>query len=229
MSNDKIAAILKKSTPPGKPVAKAATEETLTFGSPAEKEEEPAGMPAVPEADDWTAETVVGRVTAVEVEAVIGGVLQRVRLGRCNPAEVGLMLRALDPGAKWRDDWPKKSFGDRPLKTARVLVISLRVSDSGKFWDLVGRDEDDLSIGVSKKNADTMLDLIRALNRVGEKHLAKLQAAMDGKASATIVLSEAEQFGARYWTTDEGKHYLDSLEPEPPAAATEPGEGASDG
>jgi len=158
-------------------------------------------------------------VEGIEVEAVVGGALQRVRwVAGTDPSQVGPMLKFLDPGVKLRDDFPRKGFGNRETKLARVLVVSVRVTDSGKFWDLVAQNGEDLSISVPKKASEDVVPQIQALGKVGEKHLSKLQKAIDEKGTATVILPEAEQFGAKYWTTDDGKAFLDSFEAEPPAA-----------
>ena len=168
-------------------------------------------------ADDWA-----GFVDGIEVEAVVGGALQRVRFVRgMNPAQVLTALKSFDPNVTVRDEFPRKSFGNRETKVARVLVVSLRVTDSGKFWDLVAQNGEDLSIAVSKKMADSVLGDIAALNKLGEKQLAKLQEAVESKGSATVILPEDEQFGAKYWKTDDGKAFLDSFQAEPPAEKTE--------
>ncbi len=179
-------------------------------------------------AQDKPVYNALGFIQSTECEAVVGGALQRITFKPgTNPADVGTLLRTLDPNAKVRDDFPRKSFGGgRDTKAASVSVIQLRVSDSGKFWDLIGQNGDDISISVSKKNSDGFLDQLKGLNRLNEKHIAKLQEALDKKGQATVILPEDEKFGAKYWTSDDGKAFLDSIEPQPPVPQTEAAEAA---
>lgn len=171
--------------------------------------------------ETWVTEQIVAMVEGVEIEAVVGGALQRIRFkAGTNPAHVGGLLKALDPAAKLRDAFPMRGGGGpRNTELARVLVITVRVSDSGKFIDLVGQNGDDLKIAVSKNKSDSFLDELKALNKVGDKHITKLEKAFGEKGDATVILPESEQFGAKYWKTDDGKAYLDGLQAEPPAAA----------
>ena len=197
---------------------------------PAAEPPTPAPSPA-PAAVAETAEheAILSLIEGVEVEAVVGGALQRIRFGAgANPALVGPMLKALDPNALVRDAFPARgNFGNRETKTARCLVINARVMDNGAFIDLVSQNGEDLSVAVSKKNSASFASDVSALNKLSEKNLAKLHKAFDEKGSATIILSEPEQFGVQYWTTDDGKHFMDSLVAEPPAAAPEKEEGSS--
>lgn len=165
-------------------------------------------------------------VESIEVEAVVGGVLQRVRFREhTNPAQIGAMLRALDQGVKVRDDFPRKSFGNRETKSARVIVINARVTDSGKFVEMVSQNGEDLSVSVPRKKADDFLNLVKALNKVSEKNLTKLEAAFEDKKQATIILGDDEQFGVKYWMTDDGKAFMEDLVAEPPAATEDNNEG----
>lgn len=158
-------------------------------------------------------------VREISVEAVVGGVLQRITLGGILPQEVSTVLRAWDPNAQWRDDFPRKgNFGARETKLARALVLSVRASDSGIFWDLVCQNGEDLSVAVSKKKSPEMLDLLAGIGKIAPKHLDKLRSAIDGKGAATVILPEAEQFGVQFWTTDDGKAFLDGVQADPPAA-----------
>lgn len=170
-------------------------------------------------------ESVVERIASIEIEAIVGGALQRIsfRAGT-NPGEVKAMLLSIDAGAKVRDEFPMKRFGNRDTKSARARVINARVTDSGKFVDLICQNGEDLSVSVSKKHAETFLADIGALNKLREKSLAKLAKAFDEKSAATIILDADEQFGVKYWTTDDGKAFLDSMTAEAPA----PGEEKSD-
>jgi len=189
----------------------------------AEHVESPA-PPAVPELGDPLA-----RIAEISVEAVVGGCLQRIRFKPgTNPADVGAILRGCDPAAKVRDDFPHRNYGGaRATKLARVLVVNVRVTDAAKFIDLTCQAEgDDLSVAISKKSAGTFLEDLKALGRLSSAHIGKLAAAFEHKGSATVVLAdEGEQFAVKFWTTDDGRHFMDSLIAEPPSGAGEKGGG----
>lgn len=158
-------------------------------------------------------------VESIEVEAVVGGCLQRIRLkANTDPAQVKAIILAADPGALVRDAFPVRGGGSRETKTARALVINVRVSDSGKFVDIICQNGEDLSVAVSKKRADGFPTDLANLNRLTEHSLAKIVNAYQSKGLAVVILTEPEQFGVNYWVTDDGKAFLDSLSAEPPAA-----------
>lgn len=173
---------------------------------------------------------VLKAVEKVEVEAVVGGALMRITFGRINPANVKGALLALDPTAKVRDDFPKRgNFGPKETKQARCVALNLRVTDGGKFISLLCQNGDDFSVSVSKKNSDAFLGELTALGRLGERHLAKVAKAFEDKGEATVILPEDEQFGVNYWSTDDGKHFLDGMTPEPPAEKEADNEGKEKG
>jgi hypothetical protein len=163
----------------------------------------------------------------VEIEAVCCGALMKVRFtGGVTPREAVDYLRAHDAATKFRDDFPAKGFGGgkRETKVARALVINIDVRDSGKFINITATTgTDDLSIHVGKKGADEWLPKLEALSKLGDRNLGKIRSAFENKGSATVVLQEAEQFGVKYWTTDDGKAFLEEMVVEAPAAAAEEG------
>jgi hypothetical protein len=154
---------------------------------------------------------------SVEIEVVLNGALMRLRFEDLDPREVVPLLRAMDPGVKFRDAFPMKGGPGRETKKARVLVINARVTDSGKFIDVVAQNGDDISVSVSRKNADGFVDAVKALNRLGGEHLAKLEKAFADKGTVTIILKEPEQFGVAYWVSDDGRPFAESFEANPPA------------
>jgi hypothetical protein len=167
---------------------------------------------------------LMGMIDKIELDAVIGGALMRLTLaGGVDPTQVKPAIMAADPSAKVRDDFPRGGFGggNRETKTARCVVINVRVTDSGKFIDLVCQNGEDLSVAVSKKKADGWLDELKALNKLSVKNLDKLQAAFDSKGAATVILSEDQQFGVGYWKTDDGKAFMENMTATPPAATEE--------
>jgi hypothetical protein len=153
-------------------------------------------------------------VERIEVEAVVCGALQRVTLVGVAPHQVKAYLTALDPVAKVRDDFPSRGFGGggggRDCKTGRLLVVNVRATDSGLFWKLtVSGPDGDVPVEVSKKKADTFLDALRSVNKIDDALLEKLSTAISGKKEAVAVLTV--EVGVKYWTGDDGKHFVDSV------------------
>ena len=148
---------------------------------------------------------------------MVNGCLMRIDFkAETSPMLVADALKVM--GAKVRDDFPSRgNFGKKETKLARALTIIARVTESGKFIDVVAQNGEDLSISVTKKKADDFAGEIKALGKVHEKNLAKLEKVMAEKGNATIILSEDEQFGVQFWTTDDGKAFYDGAVAEPPA------------
>lgn len=152
------------------------------------------------------------RVEKIEVEAVVCGVLQRVTLTGCAPDQVGAYLKALDPTCKTRDDFPSKSFGGKKeTKSAILMVITLRASDSGLFIDLVCQGESDVSVSVGKKKAPDFRNELAALGKISAANLAKIDDAIANKGQTTIIFHETDGIQVNYWTTDDGKAFYESL------------------
>lgn len=170
-----------------------------------------------------------GLVTGVEIEAVVGGALMRVAFGPgTNPAEVPAILRGFDANAKFRDDFPRGGFGGggRNTKTARVLVINVDVREAGKFIDLTADGPDGAKkIAVGRKAVDEWLPKLEALGKLTPRNLTKVKNAFESKKAETIILSEAEQFGANYFE-HEGKAFLDSMQADAPAVPAQAEGGA---
>lgn len=188
----------------------------------ASEQKGPAGMPALPVAPARTdtdgVDDVLKSIAGIEVEAIVGGALQRITFRpETDPYCVAGMLRILDPNMQVRTEWPRKGGGPRDTKTARAIVINVRVNDNGKFIDIVGQNGDDISISVSKKSADTFLDSLKSLGKLKDGHLAKVEKAFTSKASATVILDAEEQFGVSYWTTDDGRAFMEAMTPDAPA------------
>ena len=195
--------------------------------SPIDKDFEPHPSEARPansvESTPAAVADLLDAITGIELEAVLCGALMRLKFGPgLDPADILPALKALDPNVQVRDAFPMKGqFGNRETKTATALVITARVTDSGAFVDITCQNGDDISVSVSKKKAPEFPANLAALGRLTPDHLAKVQTAYDSKSTATVVLSDAERFGVKYWTTDDGKNFLDEMTPEPPAP-TEP-------
>lgn len=154
-------------------------------------------------------------IAGIEVEGIIGGVLQRVSfVAGASPIDAVALLREIDANAQFRDAFPVRGMsGNRPTLEAKALVISAEVKDAGAFIRLTAQNAegDDLTIAVSKKKAGEWLPALEALGKLSNKNLAKVKAAFDGKKAVTVVLSEPEQFIACYWKSDDGSAYLDSM------------------
>jgi hypothetical protein len=150
----------------------------------------------------------------IEVEAVIGGCLMRLHINDMSPAQVLPWIKSLDPACKVRDDFPAKgggAFGKRDTKRARLKAITLKASASGTFIDLVCKGEKTVSVAVSKKNADGFVSALAATGRISADNLDELQAAVDAKTAATVMLEEEEAVEVEYWTTEDGKNFMEAL------------------
>lgn len=169
---------------------------------------------------------ILRSIAGIEIEAVLGGCLQRVTFSAgTNPAQVGDMLRALDPAAKLRDDFPSRGSwgGSRETKTARVLSISARNTSSGKFIELgciamVDGKEKDIPISVGKDDSEGWLSAVLALNKLSDTQADELTKALttaNGKASVNLRKAE-NQFGAEYYTSKSGGCYLSKMTAEAP-------------
>lgn len=158
-------------------------------------------------------------VVNVSCEAVVGGALMKIDFGPgSNPAAVKAFLLALDPNAEVRSEFPKRgNFGPRETKQARAIAMNLRITDNGKFIDLICQNGDDLTVNVSKKASETFEQDLKALGKLKEKSLQKVGKAFKEKGTATLILDEGEQFGVHFWSTEDGKHFLDHLSAEAPA------------
>lgn len=185
-----------------------------------------ASTPAdlLPRTSKTTAETVAApRATAphsfgdwpqIEVEAVIGGCLMRLHITDMSPAQVLPWLKSLDPACKVRDDFPAKgggAFGKRDTKRARLKAITLKASANGTFIDLVCKAEKSVSVTVSKKNADGFIAALTATGKVYTENLDELQAALDTKGNATVMLEKEEAVDVEYWTSEDGKSFMEAL------------------
>lgn len=166
-----------------------------------------APRPVGPDEIDWTL------VQSTSIECILGGVLMRVTLGPgVAPTHALAILREWDPNVQVRTEWPRKGGGARETKQAQACSISVRVTDAGKFVDLVCNDgTDDLSVTVPKRMAETFLDDLAKTEQVTDAHLAKLSDAYVKKASATVILGDAERFTVRYFRLDDGRAFVESV------------------
>jgi len=193
--------------------------DALTNRSPATQEAPPPAAPAAEQSAGFYPPISPDIVAKIEIEAVVGGALQRITFAAgINPASVKGFLLALDPAAKVRDDFPSRNFGNgKNTKTARAMMLTLRITPSGKFCDLACRNGDDIMVSVPRKLSDGFPDSLATLNRLTPGNLDKVRKAYKDQSTAVVILSEAEQFCVHYWTSDDGKSFLESLTAEPPA------------
>jgi len=149
----------------------------------------------------------------ITVEAVVHGALMRMDFAGVEPLEALEAIRAHDPNAKFREDFPRGGRGsERQTKSATALCINGRRTDGGTFIELGSRgDGDDFTIAVSRKGVDTFLEDVRRLGKLTPEHLAKLDALGEKPGSAFIPLGEGEQFAVHYWVSDDGRRYLDHI------------------
>jgi len=161
-------------------------------------------------------------ITKIELETVIGGALQRITFGPgTDPTSILPGLKALDPTAQVRTEFYSGKGGKRDNKTATLKAMNIRVTDTGAFIDISAYDPEGtkIAIVVSKKKAPTFLADLTALGKLSDETLAEIQALYDNKKGDIIILDKAERIGVAYWTTDDGKNFLESFSPEPPAPA----------
>lgn len=190
------------------PAPAAAVADGLDFGEkdpgPPAEERRPAPAPVLRTAQESI---------QIEVEAVVGGCLMRLHIADMSPAQVLPWLKSLDPGVKVRDDFPKggAGFGKKETKRARLMVITLKASDNGTFIDLVCKGESEVSVTVSKKRAGEFVGMLAGTQQVTDEHLDKLQGAMDSKGQATVILDSTEPVDVEYWTSDDGKAFMEAL------------------
>lgn len=149
----------------------------------------------------------------IEVEAVIGGCLMRLHINDMSPVQVLPWLKSLDPACKVRDDFPAKggAFGKKETKRARLKAITLKASPNGTFIDLVCKSEKSISVTVSKKNADGFVAALTATGKIYTDNLDELQAAVDAKGNATVMLEAEEAVDVEYWTSEDGKSFMEAL------------------
>lgn len=204
--------------------SKASKVETPAPGvrSPGDKPAPDFSAPPAKASNELIKDLISESIREVKIEAVFKKVLMMVSFAPgVLPGDAIEGLRALDPEVKFRDDFPKSgggAFGKRDTKVARALTIIADVRETGKFITIIATTgADDLSVSVGKKGADEWFGKVSSLGKLSDRNLEKLRAAFDGKKLATITLGGSEQFGVKYWTTDDGKAFLEEMVPEPPA------------
>jgi hypothetical protein len=159
-------------------------------------------------------------ISNIEIEAIVSGALMRVAfIAGTNPAIVPGLLRELDPSVQFRDSFPSRGSAARATLQARALVVTVEGRGDSIFIRITGtnKDGEDLTIAVPKKKAADWLLAAEALHKLSDRTVKKLQAAVEGKKSATAILMEPEQFGVAYWKSDDGTAYMENMTAEPPA------------
>lgn len=179
---------------------------------------------------ELTKEPILKAIGKIEVEAVVGGVLQKITFeSGFNPADILASLKLLDENTKVRDDFPAKSAwgGNRETKTAYVLSIRASNTGAGKFIELaagrvVDGKEEEVLINVGKDDSDKWLENVIALGKLTETQLDKLNHALNDKnGKASLILKDAQCFGAEYYESKNGSAYLSKMTVEHPAKPEE--------
>jgi hypothetical protein len=182
-------------------------------------------MDVVDEMDRGPVETfgkMMPLVREVEVEAVICGVLQRVRVKGITPDQTGDFIRGFDAGAKMRDDFPSKGFG-RETKLASVFAVKGSCYNGNLSFDLTARGPDGpVSIRVNR-DAGEFAKKLRDLGKIAVEEMDALEKALGEKKTYTIgPLDRADWFGAKYSPKgdDPGSGFLESIQAEGMAEIT---------
>lgn len=161
------------------------------------------------------------RPRSIDVECVAHGALMRVGFGAGVSLDEALdYLRRSDPNVKFKTDFPAKGgFGPKETKLARVLMIGVRCGDNGKFIEMsCSGGGDDFKVSVGKNHADAFVGEVEKLGKLSAKQIDKLRKAFDEKGEALAVLEPGQQFGVKYWATDDGKRrFADGYQAEAPA------------
>jgi len=157
-----------------------------------------------------------GRCEGLEVEAVVGGCLQRIKLVGVSPEKTLEFLKGLDPGVKVRDDFPKMGgkFGARETKSAVAMVMTAKKKGDYKSLDITCQGADGgVTVSVSKKGMDEIVQKLSGLKCLHESAgLDDIAAALTGAdGQATCILKEGERFAVQYTTADNGAHYLEGV------------------
>lgn len=147
-------------------------------------------------------------ITEITVECVIKGAFMKIQASGC-PGELIEHLKGVDPDAKFKDSFPVYGRGGkggkRDTKSAKIVSITIKASNGGKFIDLVCQaDGGEVTISVSKKRVDDFVS--GAQERLDELNKGKLD-----QAQATILLMQEEQkIPVKYFEID-GKCFFDSF------------------
>lgn len=126
-----------------------------------------------------------------------------------HPSDILEELRESDPEMKVKDSFPVygrgKGGGSKNTKEAKVVVVTLKKVNGGKFIELTCEsDSGDITVSVSRKKRDDFL--AGAKERLGSAYEEKL-----GHDSATVVIkSEEDYFSIKYFDY-EGKPYFDDF------------------
>ena len=158
-------------------------------------------------------------VVCISFEAVVGGALMRIDLGPdTDPTQVKPWLMDLDPNAQVRDAFPMKgSFQPKETKLAKALTLLTNVMRDKKFVTIgCETNEDEIQVSIGQKKVDEMLNQLISMDKLSKRNRAKLKKSLEEKTEEFFRLKEGESFGVKYWTTDDGKHFCDSIQAEAP-------------
>lgn len=162
-----------------------------------------------PEVARVNSATCMACVESIEVEAVIGGVLQRIRVSGLLPNALGAWLKEQDPNAQVRTEFPSKSFGGkRETKKAQCISLTLKKSEKGLFGDFLCQLQDGecVSVGITKRFDVDSLGVV-----LSQERMAQVKGLAEKGGALPLMLNETERFTVCYWTGDDGAHFVDSV------------------
>lgn len=157
----------------------------------------------------------LARISTIEVDAVMGGVLMRLTLACVSPMGVASFLREIDPQVQFRDSFPVRGGGKRDTKEGIALFLQGDIKDTGAFWKLVCQSGDEtVTVDVSKRRSGTFVEDVIGLGCLGDGSVERLRKVTQSKGAMTLPLSAAEQFTVRYWVSDDGsgRAYMEAME-----------------
>jgi hypothetical protein len=143
------------------------------------------------------------QVSEIEVEAVVGGCLMRLRLAGLGPLEVLAWLKGMDPNAAVRTEIPSKSFGNRETLSAVVKAVQIDIFGSGEVKSrLISVDGEIIAVG--SKQQGEFPGMFRGLSCLSEATLAAFDAAILGKKCRILDIPEGERFTVKFFGGDKG-------------------------
>lgn len=177
---------------------------------PEEEEEGAEGGGGEP-GREWSTDMPVWE--QVEIEAVVAGALMRVRFAAgVGPREAVEMLKAEDASVQFRTGFPT-SRGSRETKKAVAVVVNVRSQGDARYVDITCQNgEGDLNVSVPKGKVAEFAQALAGLGALAEAHVEKITGAINAGGSATVILPDEERFAVVYWTTGDGRSYLEGVE-----------------
>lgn len=144
-----------------------------------------------------------------KIECILKGAYMTVKAAGA-PGDVIDRLKEIDPDAKFRDSFPVYGRGGRggkrDTKTAKIVTITIKAINGGKFIDLVCQgDAGEVTIAVSKKRVDDFI--AGARDRLDDGNKGKL----DQAQTTILLMKDEQQIPVKYFEID-GKCFFDSFD-----------------